>query len=72
MSFANTWLRRLQKKRGLNKMSNFCPCCDDFSIDASRARRKPKIKLNEKPKIKINVDNSDNNADWIKRVRKGN
>lgn len=53
-------------------MSNFCPCCDDFSIDASRARRKPKIKLNEKPKIKINVDNSDNNVDWIKRVRKGN
>jgi len=51
-------------------MSDFCPCCDDFSIDSSRASRglveKPK-----KKKIVINVDNSTENADWIKYVRRG-
>ena len=68
-------------------MSDFCPHCDDFSIDASRARRMEKHKAPEKPenngsgpkqghgttrnKIKINVDSSDENADWIKRVRDG-
>ena len=57
-------------------MSDFCPCCDDFSIDASRASRrlvkKPKptnISVDKKAKIVINVDNSDENADWIKHVR---
>ena len=68
-------------------MSDFCPHCDDFSIDASRAGRREKPKAPEKPKkkdsgpkqvsgttrnkIKINVDSSDENADWIKRVRDG-
>ena len=68
-------------------MSDFCPHCDDFSIDASRAGRMEKHKAPEKPenngsgpkqgngttrnKIKINVDSSDENADWIKRVRDG-
>ena len=68
-------------------MSDFCPHCDDFSIDASRAGRMEKQKSPEKPenngsgpkqesgttrnKIKINVDSSDENADWIKRVRDG-
>ena len=63
-------------------MSDFCPCCDDFSIDSSRATRglveKPKkkkkkkttdISVDKKAKIVINVDNSDENADWIKHVR---
>ena len=58
-------------------MSDFCPHCDDFSIDASRARKEP-VKngrtLNtdtvKKPKkIIINVDDSNENADWIKKVR---
>ena len=57
-------------------MSDYCPHCDDFSIDASHARRKP-VKTNQTPdtnvnkelkKIIINVDDSDENADWIKRV----
>ena len=57
-------------------MSDYCPHCDDFSIDASRAGRKP-VKndrtpgtdVNKEPKkIIINVDDSDENADWIKRV----
>jgi len=58
-------------------MSNFCPCCDDFSIDSSRASRrlvkktKPlDISVDKKAKkIIINVDNSDENADWIKHVK---
>ena len=63
-------------------MSDFCPHCDDFSIDASRARRTDNPEAKEKPKkngskpkrgngnkITINVDSSDENADWIKRVR---
>ena len=66
-------------------MSDFCPHCDDFSIDASRARRTDNHEAKEKPKknaskprkgngssgnkITINVDSSDENADWIKRVR---
>jgi len=66
-------------------MSDFCPHCDDFSIDASRVRRmdnkeskgKPDKKVpepkhrngNTGSKITINVDSSDENADWIKRVR---
>ena len=66
-------------------MSDFCPHCDDFSIDASRARRtdNDEAKMNPKKnaskprkgngssgnKITINVDSSDENADWIKRVR---
>ena len=63
-------------------MSDFCPHCDDFSIDASRARRTDNREAKEKPKknaskprrrngnkITINVDSSDENADWIKRVR---
>ena len=57
-------------------MSDFCPCCDDFSMDASRAKKKPVVKLLTKEsgtkktkKIVINVDNSDENADWIKRVK---
>ena len=66
-------------------MPEFCPHCDDFSIDASRASRtknpaaKEQSKKKEsKPrkgnenrvnKLTINVDSSDENADWIKRVR---
>ena len=63
-------------------MSDFCPHCDDFSIDASRARRAENPEAKEKPKKKaskpkqgngkkltINVDSSDENADWIIRVR---
>ena len=66
-------------------MSDFCHHCDDFSIDASRARRTDNHEAKEKPKkngskprwgngssgnkITINVDSSDENADWIKRVR---
>ena len=63
-------------------MSDFCPHCDDFSIDASRTRRTDNHEAREKPKkngskpkrgngnkITINVDSSDENADWIKRVR---
>ena len=66
-------------------MSDFCPHCDDFSIDASRARRTDNREAKEKPKkkpekntskprrgdgykITINVDSSDENEDWIKRV----
>ena len=63
-------------------MSDFCPHCDDFSIDASRARITDNQETKENPKkngskprrgngnkITINVDSSDENADWIKRVR---
>ena len=58
-------------------MSDYCPHCDDFSIDASRARRKPvkngrtsDIDADKKSqKIIINVDDSDENAGWIKKVR---
>jgi hypothetical protein len=63
-------------------MSDFCPHCDDFSMDASRATRTDNHEAKEKPKkkaskpkqgngnkITINVDSSDENADWIKRVR---
>ena len=66
-------------------MSDFCPHCDDFSIYASRVRRmdnkEPKEKRkknvsqprrgngNTGNKITVNVDSSDENADWIKRVR---
>ena len=52
-------------------MSDFCPCCDDLSIDASRATREPVKKGVDKKakKIIINVDNSNENADWIKHVR---
>ncbi len=66
-------------------MSDFCPHCDDFSIDASRVRRmdnkEPKEKRkknvsqprrgngNTGNKITVNVDSCDENADWIKRVR---
>ena len=63
-------------------MSDFCPCCDNFSMDSLRATRglveKPKkkttttttdISVDKKAKIVINVDNSDENADWIKHVR---
>ena len=58
-------------------MSDYCPHCDDFSIDASRARNKP-VKNGQTPnanrgkkpkKMIINVDDSDENADWIKRAR---
>ena len=61
-------------------MSDYCPCCDDFSMDSLRATRglveKPKkkttdISVDKKAKIVINVDNSDENADWIKQVRDG-
>ena len=60
-------------------MSDCCPHCDDFSIDASRASRKPvkkngpsDISVDEEVKTPvINADNSDNNADWIKKVRDG-
>ena len=59
-------------------MSDFCPHCDDFSIDASRARRTKNHEAPEKPekndpgekesgstktKIKIDVDSTDENAD---------
>ena len=58
-------------------MSDYCPHCDDFSIDASRARkvpvknsRTPNTNIGKKPKkTVINVDDSDENADWIKRAR---
>ena len=63
-------------------MSDFCPHCGDFSIDASGARRTDNHEAKEKPKkngskpkrgngnkITINVDSSDENSDWIKRVR---
>ena len=66
-------------------MSDFCPHCDDFSIDASRAGRIEELERQEKSKdevakpkktrrlprkkIVINVDSSDENADWIKSVR---
>ena len=58
-------------------MSDYCPHCDDFSIDASRASRKPaksKGTLDNDvakgpKKITINVDSSDENSDWIKKVR---
>ena len=66
-------------------MSDFCPHCDDFSIDASRAGRMDELERQEKLKdeaakpkktsraakkrIVINVDSSDENADWIKSVR---
>ena len=52
-------------------MSDFCPCCDNFSMDSLRAGKKP-VKKNVSKKVKkivINVDNSDENADWIKRVK---
>jgi hypothetical protein len=67
-------------------MSDFCPCCDNFSMDSLRATRglveKPKkkkktkkkttdISVDKKAKIVINVDNADENADWIKQVRDG-
>lgn len=60
-------------------MSDYCPCCDDFSMDSLRATRglveKKKKKttdtsVDKKAKIVINVDNSDENADWIKRIEK--
>ena len=48
-------------------MSDYCPCCDNFSIDSARASKRL---VNKKlPKITINVDNSDANADWIKPVK---
>ena len=66
-------------------MSDFCPHCDDFSIDASRAGKMDELERQEKSKdevakpkktrrlprkkIVINVDSSDENADWIKSVR---
>ena len=66
-------------------MSDFCPHCDDFSIDASRAGRMDELERQEKSKEKattqkkahrpakkrivINVDSSDENSDWIKSVR---
>ena len=66
-------------------MSDFCPHCDEFSIDASRAGRVEELERQEKSKdevakpkktrrlprkkIVINVDSSDENADWIKSVR---
>ena len=66
-------------------MSDFCPHCDDFSIDASRATRMDELERQEKSKDEvakpkktrrlprektvINVDSSDENADWIKSVR---
>ena len=33
-------------------MSDYCPHCDDFSIDASRARRTENREAKEKPKTK--------------------
>jgi len=55
-------------------MSDFCPHCDDFSMDSLRAGRKSVKKSVPKKakKIVINVDNSDENADWIKHTKKGN
>ena len=66
-------------------MSDFCPHCDDFSIDASRVGGNEEFNRREKSKgkptnpkktrrlpgkkIVINVDSSDENADWIKSVR---
>ena len=66
-------------------MSDFCPHCDDFSIDASRAGRIEELEQRAKSKEKaaktkktsrpakkrivINVDSSDENADWIKSAR---
>ena len=66
-------------------MSDFCPHCDDFSIDASRATRMDELERQEKLKdeaakpkktsraakkrIVMNVDSSDENADWIQSVR---
>ena len=66
-------------------MSDFCPHCDDFSIDASRAGRIEELERQEKLKdevakpkktrrpakkrIVINVDSSDENSNWIKSVR---
>ena len=52
-------------------MSDYCPHCDNFSMDSLRAERKPvkKSVTKKAKKIAINVDNSDENADWIKRVR---
>ena len=66
-------------------MSDFCPHCDDFSIDASRATRMDELERQEKSKdevakpkktrrlprkkIVINVDSSDENSDWIRSVR---
>ena len=66
-------------------MSDFCPHCDDFSIDASRAGRIEELERPAKSKgkattpkkthrpakkrIVINVDSSDENSDWIKSVR---
>jgi len=60
-------------------MSDYCPCCDDFSMDSLRATRglvekkKKKttdISVDKKAKLVINVDNADENADWIKRIEK--
>jgi len=51
-------------------MSDFCPCCDNFSIDSSIATR-GLVEKSKKKKIVINVDNSTENADWIKYVRGG-
>ena len=58
-------------------MSNFCPHCDDFSIDVSRSRKTENREAKEKPKmegskpnrgngnkITINVDSSNGNSDW--------
>ena len=52
-------------------MSDYCPHCDNFSMDSLRAERKPvkKSVTKKAKKIVINVDNSDENADCIKRVR---
>ena len=66
-------------------MSDYCPHCDDFSIDASRAGRIEELerpaksqgkatnpKKTHRPakkRIVINVDSSNKNADWIKSVR---
>ena len=67
-------------------MSDFCPHCDDFSIDASRAGRTKKHEVPEKPKkkdpgpeksgmpknkITIDVDSTDEDADWIKLSHTG-
>ena len=68
-----------RNNEGVNRMSGFCPHCDDFSIDSSRASRKPvkkngpsDISVDEEVKTPvINADNSDGNADWIKKVRDG-
>ena len=66
-------------------MSDFCPHCDDFSVDASRATRMDEVEGQVKSKgkstnpkktrrhvkkgIVINVDSSDENSDWIHSVR---